>query len=366
VHDLALIREVMRGALRLAAEGGEPIDDVADYLDRASTALSSITDRRATQLDVTSISDALHKSYSDLTRRQLEGQSLLGHSTGLRALDHACSGFVPGDLIVIAGRPGMGKTSLANEIKLGIVRSTGQAVLSLELEMSGEQLTHRVLASEGGVNLRHIRSAQLSSDELRQLAITADELSRLPLFFIERRLTRVSELRVAARRLQAERGQLGAIVFDYLQIGRPERSHAQREREVASISADLKSLAGEFRCPVFALSQLNRSVESRSGHERRPRLSDLRESGAIEQDADTVIFVHREEVYDPKTPLQGIAELIIAKQRSGPLGTIQLSWQGAFTRFGNLGPQHDHEQQESFGYDEPQQPPHRSNGRAHP
>lgn len=362
VHDLASVREVMRQALKVAAEGSEPMDDVADYLDRAGSVLAQITERRSSDMRVTSLSDALDASYAALAVRQERGQSLLGHACGMPVLDHALGGFVPGDLIVIAGRPGMGKTALANTIKLGIAQSTKRPVLSLELEMTGEQLTHRLLASEGGVNLRRIRSAQLSADELRHLAITADELARLPVYFIERRDTRISELRREAKRLAREKGQLALVLVDYLQIARSEARAQQREREVAEISGALKSLAGELRCPVVALSQLNRGIESRAGQDRRPRLSDLRESGAIEQDADTVIFIHREEVYDQNTDKKGIAEIVIAKQRSGPLGTVCMAWQAAFTRFEPLA-EYEHEpQQESFGYDD-EVPRHGSNGR---
>jgi len=360
VHELSLVREVMRASLRIAEEGAEPIDDVDDYLDRASHVLAGVCETRASKLNVTTLPDVLDESYSDLARRQQAGQSLLGHPTGLHLLDRATSGFVPGDLIVLAGRPGMGKTALANAIKLGIARSTKRAVLSLELEMTGQQLAHRLLAAEGSVDLRHIRSAKLTAQELQDLAITADELSRLPIFFIERRDTRISELRRAARRVVHQHGPLALVVIDYLQIARPEKRDSNRAQEVSEISGALKSLAGEFGCPVLALSQLNRKVESRHGAERRPILSDLRESGAIEQDADTVLFIHREELYDASTPDKGIAEVIIAKQRSGPLGTLRFAWRSEFTAFANLA-YAEHDRQESLGYDE--QP--RSNGRTY-
>ena len=360
VHELALVREVMRAALRIAEEGGEPIGDVDDYLDRASHVLAGVCETRSSRLAVTSLEEALHASYSDLAQRQQSGQALLGHATGLHLLDRSLGGLVPGDLIVIAGRPGMGKSALANRIKLGVARSTGRAVLSLELEMTGQQLAHRMLAAEGGIDLRRIRSAKLSAHELGNLAATADQLARLPIYFIERRDTRVSELRREARRAVRQHGPLGMVVLDYLQIAPPESRAAHREREVAEVSAALKSLAGELNCPVLALSQLNRGVESRTGADRKPRLSDLRESGAIEQDADTVLFIHREEVYNRDTDLKGIAEVIIAKQRSGPIGTLRFAWRSEFTAFENL----EHEDgptQESLDYEQP-----RSNGRAYP
>jgi replicative DNA helicase len=303
------------------------------------------------------LADALSESYSALGQRQANGQTLLGYSTGIDELDHMLGGFSPGDLIVLAGRPGTGKTALANALKLGVAQSAKRSVLSLELEMSVEQLSHRVLASESGVPLRRIRAATLDHRELGELARTADRLSQLPIGIIVRRDTRISELRAQARRITRQQGPLGLIVVDYLQIATAERHETHREREIAQITASLKSLAGELHVPVLALSQLNRSVESRTGADRRPRLSDLRESGAIEQDADTVLFIHREELVNPNTDEKGIAEIIVGKQRSGPTGFVKLRWVRELTRFESLYPS---ERQGELGFDE-----HASNGRAY-
>jgi replicative DNA helicase len=351
VSELALVREVMRAALRIAGEGSEPIADVGDYLDRAATVLTHVCERRSSGLPVTHISDAMVEAYTALAQRQASGQTLLGYATGFPELDRALSGFARGDLIVLAARPGMGKTALANGLKIGIAESTGKHVLSLELEMTREQLSHRVLSSESGVPLSRIRSAQLDARELALLASVADDVSRLPFSFIVRRGTRISELRAEARRQTRLHGPLGLIVVDYLQIVRAESRSSNRERDVADISEALKALAGELDCPVLALSQLNRNVEARTGAERRPRLSDLRESGAIEQDADTVLLLHREEVYDRHTEDKGIAEVIIAKQRSGRIGTVRLRWVGELTRLESLETQERHEQGE-FAYEQ--------------
>lgn len=348
VRDLATIREVMRVSLRLAAEGAEPIEDVADYCDRASSVLAHVCERRSSHVELTHVRDLLAGTYSELVRRQSAGQSLLGYSTGFAVVDYALSGFAPGDLIVLAGRPGTGKTALANAFKLGIARSSQKGVLSLELEMSAEQLGHRLLASETSIDLRRLRAAKLAGTEFSRLANAADKLSGLPMAVITRRDTKISELRTEARRLVRTQGPLGLVVVDYLQIARPERREQTRELEVGSICRALKSLAGELRCPVLALSQLNRSVESRAGADRKPRLSDLRESGAIEQDADTVLFIHREELYDRNTTEHGIAEIIIGKQRSGAVGTVRLRWVGEYTRFENL---YVEDPQGELGYD---------------
>lgn len=352
IRELSLLREVVRTALQLADEGSQPVADVPAFLDRASTALSKVCERKASGLAVTTLSDALLEAYERLAARQQSGQSLLGHPTGFVDLDRALSGFAPGDLIVLAARPGMGKTALANELKLGIARSTGLPVFSLELEMSREQLAHRMLATASGVDLRRIRSARLDVSDMSLLAASADELSRLPIVFIERRDTRMSDLRVAARKHVREHGPLGLVVVDYLQIAKAENRASNREREVAEISGALKSLAGELQCPVLALSQLNRGVESRAGADRRPRLSDLRESGAIEQDADTVLLLHREEVYNPGTADKGVAELIISKQRSGGIGVVRLRWVAELTRFESLSRSEQQVTQEHFEYEQ--------------
>ena len=336
IQQLAIVRRAQQAALRLADEASQPIEDLGEFIERCSTALTNVCHQRGNDLEVQSLADALHEAYTELAARERSGQVLLGHSTGLTDLDHAIGGLAPGDLIILAARPGAGKTALANTIKLGVARSTGKPVLSLELEMTRAQLSHRVLSTESGVDLRRIRAAALSKHDLDDIARTADDLSKLPVHFIERRATKISELRKAARRLAATAGPLSLIVVDYLQIAKAERREERREREVSDISSQLKSLAGEMQCPVLALSQLNRGVESRA--DKRPMLSDLRESGSIEQDADTVLFLYRDEMYNPNTPEKGIVEVLISKQRSGPIGFVKLRWLTDLTRFESLLP----------------------------
>lgn len=356
VQQLAIVRRVQQTALRIADEGSQPLEDLDDYIDRATSALASVCHQRGTDLDVRPLSDAIDQTYARIGERRQSGDTLPGHSTGIVELDYGIGGLTPGDLIVLAARPAMGKTSLANTIKLGVARSTGRPVLCLELEMTGEQLSHRVLSTESGIELRRIRAAALDKYDLGELARTANDLSKLRVYFVERRHTKISDLRKAARALAATVGPLALITVDYLQIAKPERREESREREVSDITSQLKSLAGEMRCPVLALSQLNRSVESRT--DKRPMLSDLRESGAIEQDADTVLFLYRDEVYHPKTQEPGIAEVLISKQRSGATGMFRLRWVSELTRFESLTPREAPRSQEEFEYGS------RSNGRS--
>ncbi|HEV7717176.1 MAG TPA: replicative DNA helicase [Steroidobacteraceae bacterium] len=336
VAELATIRDVVRVALGVAQEGSGSIEDVADYLDRATIVIGLVTERRVGQVQVAMLGELLHESYAELARRQSQGQTLIGHATGYTDLDHSLGGFASGDLIVLAGRPGMGKTALANGLKLGVARNSGMTVLSLELEMNREQISHRVFSSETDVDLQRLRKVQLAHAEFSRLANAAERLTDLPVAVITRRDTKISELRTAARKLGRERGGLSMVVVDYLQLVRPERREQNREIEVAGITKALKSLAGELDCPVVALSQLNRGLESRSGNDKRPRLSDLRESGAIEQDADTVLFIHRDDQRSSDPVPDDIAEIIIGKQRSGAVGVVRLRWVKEFTRFENL------------------------------
>lgn len=357
VQQLAMVRRVEIAARRLAEEARQPIEDLDDYLDRASSVISSVCRHRGADLEVISLADALHEAFTDLAQRERSGEALLGVATGFADLDHAIGGLTPGDLIILAARPAIGKTALATAIKLGVARSTGRPVLSLELEMTRQQLAHRVMSIESGVELRRIRAATLSKQDLSDIARSADNASKLPVHFIEKRGVKISELRKAARLHAATNGPLALITVDYLQIAKAERREEQRDREVSEITGALKSLAGEMSCPVLALSQLNRKVESRT--DKRPMLGDLRESGAIEQDADTVLFLYRDEVYNPDTPDAGIAEVIIGKQRSGPIGTVRLRWSKELTRFQSLFPD---------APDEPEEPQgklsHVSNGRS--
>jgi replicative DNA helicase len=247
------------------------------------------------------------------------------------------SGLQAGDLVIVAGRPSMGKTSFAMNIAenaaLNPEGPTGVAVFSLE--MGTDQLVMRMLTSQGRVDAAKLRSGYASQRDLDNLVKAADKLSRAPIYIDDTAGMTILEMRAKSRRLQSEKG-IGLIIVDYLQLMRGSARAAQenREREISEISRGLKALAKELKVPVVALSQLNRSLESRT--DKRPMLSDLRESGAIEQDADVIMFVYREEVYDKETDRRGIAEIIIGKQRNGPIGTAEVRFFHECTRFENL------------------------------
>ena len=261
---------------------------------------------------------------------------ITGVATGFIELDKMTSGLQKGDLVIVAGRPSMGKTSFAMNIAEHVAIKEGLPVLIFSMEMSATQLASRMLGSVGRVNQGRLRTGRLSDEEWPRVIQSIGYLSKAPMLIDETGSLNSLELRSRARRMARKYGNVGLIVIDYLQLmsGRGTNSNENRTNEISEISRSLKSLAKEMQCPVIALSQLNRSLESREN--KRPMMSDLRESGAIEQDADVILFIYRDEVYHPETDAVGIAEIIIGKQRNGPIGPVKLCWQGEFTKFDNL------------------------------
>ena len=256
-----------------------------------------------------------------------------GVSTGYHELDRMTNGLQKGDLVIIAGRPSMGKTTLAVNIaeNAAIMHKVPAAIFSME--MSSEQVTLRMISSLGRVSQAHLRTGTLSAEDWPRITSATEVLSQAPIFIDESPSLSPTEVRARARRLKREHG-LGLIVVDYLQLMQVSGNTENRATEISEISRGLKALAKELELPVIALSQLNRSVEQRT--EKKPVMSDLRESGAIEQDADLILLIYREEVYDVNTTRRGIADIIIAKQRNGPVGDVQLTFLGEYTRFENL------------------------------
>jgi replicative DNA helicase len=260
-----------------------------------------------------------------------------GTATGYDDLDQLTSGLHPGDLVIIAGRPSMGKTSLAMNIAEYVGMKTTHPVAVFSMEMPGEQIAMRLLSSMGRINQQRLRSGRLDDSDWPRLTSAVSMLSEAPLFVDDTPALSPSELRSRTRRLMREHKGLGLIVVDYLQLMQAPGSKENRATEISEISRSLKALAKELNVPLIALSQLNRSLEQRPN--KRPVMSDLRESGAIEQDADLIMFVYRDEVYNEETPDKGSAEIIIAKQRNGPIGTVRLTFRGEYTRFENYHPE---------------------------
>ena len=257
-----------------------------------------------------------------------------GVPTGFVDLDRMTSGFQAGDLVIVAGRPSMGKTALALNIAQHVTLDAGLPIGIFSMEMGAGQLAMRLLSSLGKINAHDLRTGQLAEDDWRKLTNAVGRLSEAPIHIDETPGLNSLELRARARRLHRQYGQLGLIVIDYLQLMSSSRQGENRATEISEISRSLKGLAKELNVPVMALSQLNRSLEQRPN--KRPVMSDLRESGAIEQDADTILFIYRDEVYNPDTLDKNKAEIIIGKQRNGPTGTVMLTWNGKHTKFSNF------------------------------
>lgn len=271
----------------------------------------------------------------DLFKRP-PGDDLLGWPSGFVDLDHRTCGMIPGDLIIVAGRPSMGKTAFSINIAEHVAVRKKLPVLVFSMEMSGEQIAMRVLASASGVNSQRLRTGRLYQKDWEHLNTGLALLNDAPLQVDDQPALSIGTLRARARQALREHGVLGLIVVDYLQLMSSDtsRHHSNRSEEISEISRGLKALAKELRVPVMALSQLNRGLETRPN--KRPVMSDLRESGAIEQDADVILFIYRDEVYREDSPDKGTAEIIIGKQRNGPIGTVRLAYRGDNTRFANL------------------------------
>ena len=269
--------------------------------------------------------DMLHQSEGNIT----------GISTGYTEFDKLTAGLQDGDLIIIAGRPSMGKTTLALNIAENAAIGSKVATAIFSMEMPAQQLAFRMISSLGRVDQTHLRTGNFPDEDWSRINTAVQLMSEAPIFIDDTPSLSPVEIRARARRLQREHG-LGLIVIDYLQLMQVPGNKENRATEISEISRSLKALAKELECPVIALSQLNRSVEQRS--DKRPVMSDLRESGAIEQDADLIVFIYREEVYDPDTQRKGVADISIAKQRNGPIGDFPLTFVGRYTKFENWVP----------------------------
>lgn len=297
-------------------------------LDDAEKIIFNIANKRSSnsfvQLDIW-----LKKTFQHLSDIKSHMKGITGVSSGFQQLDHMTSGFQNSDFVVLAARPSMGKTALALSIALAAARN-GFATGIFSLEMSAEQLTLRLLSAESGIGHHNIRNATISSDEWIDLTNVAAQLAEMKMFIDDTAMLNIMDLRAKARKLKAEHG-LQFLIIDYLQLLHSNKKHENRHQEVSDISRSLKALAKELNIPIIALSQLSRAVDSRM--DKRPMLSDLRESGAIEQDADVIMFLYRDIVYNPEAENPALSELIIGKQRNGPTGTVYMNFIRELTKF---------------------------------
>jgi replicative DNA helicase len=332
IKEKSVLRELINSASQIIgncyAQNEPEIDAV---LDAAEKTIFQISGKRTIQSFI-QLDIWLKRTFQHLSEIKSHSKGITGIPSGYRKLDQMSSGFQKGDLIVLAARPSMGKTSLALSLA-AMAAQQGNTVGFFSLEMSAEQLTLRLLSHEAGVAHQNIRNATITSDEWLELTKVASRLANFKLFIDDTAMLSIMDLRAKARKLKAEH-QLKFLVIDYLQLVHSTKRHENRHQEVSEISRSLKALAKELDIPIVALSQLSRAVDGRM--DKRPLLSDLRESGAIEQDADLIMFLYRDCVYNPETENPTLAELIIGKQRNGPTGTVFLNFAKELTRFEDL------------------------------
>lgn len=331
VERCAIMRRLIDAAGGIARIGYQAPTDIDAALDQAEQELFQVSQRRVSQ-DFVRLKDVLDSYFDQLDYLHEHRGELVGTPSGFHDLDQLTGGFHASDLIIIAGRPAVGKTSFALSIARNVALNSKEPVGIFSLEMSVEQVAQRLLSMQATIDSHRIRSGLINEFEWSRISEAFGELSEAPLFIDDAANSTVLELRLKARRLKAEQ-DVKLIIVDYLQLMQG-RSRENRVQEVSEISRGLKALARELDIPVIALSQLSRAVETRQDH--RPILSDLRESGSIEQDADIVMFTHREELYDPNTEKRNIADIIVAKHRNGPIGQIPLRFFQSQTRFADL------------------------------
>ncbi|HEY9854903.1 MAG TPA: replicative DNA helicase, partial [Stenomitos sp.] len=333
-----------KAALRALITGGTKIVEIAhaqdrkldEIIDEAERIVFDVAQGRRQSKDLSHIKDILQTTFETIEHRYENQDNVMGYGTGYYDMDYMMSGLHASDMIVLAARPAMGKTSFALNLAQNVAKINDLPVIVFSLEMSKEQLAQRLICSEAKINAHRIKTGFLSETDWPKLTEAIGVLASAPIYIDDTPAITVMEVRGKARRLKAlEKKELGLIVIDYLQLmSGGGGGDGNRVQEISSISRNLKALARELNVPIIALSQLSRAVESRT--DKRPMLSDLRESGAIEQDADIVMFIYRDEYYNPDSVEKNIAEVIIAKHRNGPVGAVKLFFEKEHTRFENL------------------------------
>lgn len=342
VRDRAVLRRLITISDDIATSALNPQGkDTKTILDEAESKIFKIAEDGARGAggfqDLQPVLSKVVERIDELYHRD-STSDITGISTGFVDLDSKTSGLQPGDLIIVAGRPSMGKTAFSLNIGEHVAVEEGHAVAVFSMEMGATQLAMRLLGSVGRLDQHRLRTGRLTDEDWPRLTYAVEKMQNAQLFIDETPALSSMEVRARCRRLARQCGQLGLVIIDYLQLMGSSSPGENRATEISEISRSLKGLAKELNCPVIALSQLNRSLEQRPN--KRPVMSDLRESGAIEQDADVILFIYRDEVYNPDSPDKGTAEIIIGKQRNGPIGAIRVTFLGMYTKFENYaGPQ---------------------------
>jgi replicative DNA helicase len=339
VHERAVLRKLIGAAQDIASTGFHPEGRSAEeLLDEAERRIMQISEEGPKTGGARAMEPLLQGALERIEELFQSGGEILGLTTGFIDLDRMTSGLQDSDLVIVAGRPSMGKTAFAMNLVENAASGSEKPILVFSMEMPAEQLVIRMMSSLGKIDQTRVRTGKLEQEDWPKLSAAMAKLKEANVFIDDTPALTPTEVRSRARRVAREQGSLGMIMVDYLQLMRVAGSNEGRTAEISEISRSLKAIAKEFKCPVVALSQLNRALEQRPN--KRPVNSDLRESGAIEQDADVIMFIYRDEVYHEDSPDQGTAEIIIGKQRNGPIGTCRLMFMGKYTRFENLAGDH--------------------------
>jgi replicative DNA helicase len=340
VRERASLRKLIEAAQEIADSGFNPDGRSSEELiDEAERRIMQVGEQGPKAGGPQGVNPLLESALGRIEELFNSGGDITGLSTGFKDLDNMTSGLQPSDLIIVAGRPSMGKTSFAMNLVENAVLAQDRPILVFSMEMPSAQLVTRMLSSIGRIDQTRIRNGRLEQEDWPKLSTAVTKLKDVSLFIDDTPALTPTEIRSRARRIHREHGDLGMIMVDYLQLMQIAGSSEGRTAEISEISRSLKAIAKEFNCPMVALSQLNRSLEQRPN--KRPVNSDLRESGAIEQDADVIMFIYRDEVYNEESPDKGTAEIIIGKQRNGPIGICRLAFIGPYTRFENLARGYD-------------------------
>ena len=336
VNELALLRRLIGVAGDIAEMGYDDSQDVQETVDRAESLVFEVAERRVSD-SMIKMADALQNTLDELEALYASTGDITGVPTGYTQLDKLLLGLQPANLVVVAARPGAGKTSFALGAAANVAMVSRRPVLFFSMEMGTLELTKRLLAGEAHVDARRLQTGNIPEQDWTKLSHTVGRLAEAPLFIDDNPHCTVMEMRAKSRRTKARHGDLGLVVVDYLQLMTPMGKRAEnRQVEVAEISRGLKILARELNCPVMACSQLNRQLEYRQ--DKRPMLADLRESGSLEQDADVVAFIYRDDIYNPDSEQRGTAEIIVSKHRNGPTGTTRLAFVDRLTKFADMAP----------------------------
>ena len=336
VQKKRILRDLIEASHEIGLMGYQETEDVDQLLDKAEKSIFSIAQKSLTQHFI-KVKDALEDAFERIDLLSKHEKGLRGVATGFNNLDNMLSGLQKSDLVVLASRPSLGKSSLALDVARNCALKTKQPVGIFSLEMSKDQIVDRLIAAQSGIDMWKLRTGRLSAEgadnDFKRIQHALSVLSEAPIYIDDAAISNVLQMRAMARRLQAEHG-LGLIIIDYLQLIEPRNTQASMVQQMTEVSRSLKALARELNVPVLALSQLSRAVEQRTP--QIPRLSDLRETGAIEQDADVVLFIHREDKYRQNTDRKNIADIIVAKHRNGPIGQIELYFDEPRASFRNL------------------------------